>query len=59
MKKNNSINNALTQINKEDKMKMAYKIFDYTKKDINLNPNDYRIRVKSRNDPTNINLSNR
>ncbi|MBQ9833852.1 MAG: nucleotidyltransferase domain-containing protein [Bacilli bacterium] len=50
---------ALTQTNKEDKMKMAYKIFDYTKKDINLNPNDYRIRVKSRNDPTNINLSNR
>jgi len=50
---------ALVQDNRIDKLNMAYKMFEYTTNGINLNPNNYRILVKSRNDPTNINLSNR
>lgn len=50
---------ALSQQSITDKLNMAYTMYNYVIDGINLDPNNYRIHVKSKNDPTNINLSNR
>lgn len=38
---------------KKDKMAYAIALYNYATRDLNLNPNDYRIMIKSRNNPMN------
>ena len=40
---------------KEDKMATICELFEYSKRNINLDPNNYRILIRSRNDPNNFN----
>ncbi len=39
----------------EDKMNIIQDLYNYTTKSLNINPNSYRILIKSRNDPMNKN----
>ena len=39
----------------EEKLEYATKLYEYTTRDLKINLNHYRIRIKSRNDPMNTN----